>query len=235
MDNVGIVAISVDAGRLYLQGPAGGGPNGIYRLSVDGTYTRPRGATPFLTRLVPAYTQCTAANRTHGPPLAFGSCNPPAQTSSELTVGSPDSNGQPAKSEASLRVDAIAGAPATPADEADVQLTISITDVRRADNLADYTGEVHPRLPLRVTDRNNTPAPAGLDQATGMDTELSFDVPCAATADTTVGSTCDATTSLEAVVPGAVTEGKRAIWELGQARIDDDSGAPFMVQGLFVP
>ena len=107
--------------------------------------------------------------------------------------------------------------------------------MRRRDNLADYTGAVHPRLPLRVTDRNNTPAPAGLNQATGMNTELSFDVTCAATADTTVGSTCDATTSLEAVVPGAVEEGKRSIWQLGQVRVDDDGGAPFMVQGLFVP
>jgi hypothetical protein len=235
LDPVGIDAISVDAGRIYARGPAGGGPYGLYRLSVDGTYPRPRGATPLLTRLVPAFEQCTSSNRTHGPPLAFGSCNPPQQASDELTVGTADSNGRPTKAEGSLRVDAVAGAPATPADEADVQLTLTITDVRRRDNLADYTGQVHPRLPLRVTDRNNTPAPAGLNQATGMDTELSFDVPCAATADTTIGSTCDATTSLEAVVPGAVTEGKRAIWELGQARVDDASGAPFMVQGLFVP
>ena len=64
---------------------------------------------------------------------------------------------------------------------------------------------------------------------------LSFDVACTATADTTVGSTCDATTSLEAVVPGAVSEGKRAIWELGQARVDDAGGAPFLVQGRFGP
>ena len=188
-----------------------------------------------LTRLVPAYQQCTAANRTHGPPLAFGSCNPPQQASDELTVGTADANGQPTKSEGSVQLDAIAGVPATPADEADMRLTVSITDVRRRDNLADYTGAVHPRLPLRATDRNNTPAPAGLNQGTGMDTELSFDVACAATADTTVGSTCATTTSLDAVVPGAVKEGKRSIWELGQLRVDDAAGDAFMVQGLFVP
>ena len=236
--HAGFLGASRDASYVFFLSPPlrpGDPVPANYQLSVDGTYPRPRGATPLLTRLVPAFEQCTAANRTHGPPLAFGSCNPPTQTSSELTVGTPDANAQPAKSEASLRVDAIAGAPATPADEADVQLTLSITDVRRADNLADYTGAVHPRLALRVTDRNNTPAPAGLDQATGMDSEVSFDVSCAATADTTVGSTCAATTSLEAVVPGAVTEGKRSIWELGQARVDDAGGAPFMVQGLFVP
>ena len=106
---------------------------------------------------MPAFEQCTSLNRTHGPPLAFGSCNPPQQASDELTIGTADSNGQPNKSEGSVLVTAIAGAPATPADEANVLLTLAITDVRRRDNLADYTGAVHPRLPLRVTDRNNTP------------------------------------------------------------------------------
>ncbi len=43
--------------------------------------------------LVPAYAACAAPNRTHGPPLAFASCNPPAQTSAQATVGTPDANG----------------------------------------------------------------------------------------------------------------------------------------------
>ena len=40
-------------------------------------YPRPKGATPISAPLVPAYTQCTAPNRTHGPALAFPSCSPP--------------------------------------------------------------------------------------------------------------------------------------------------------------
>ena len=51
-------------------------------------YPRPKGATPVHASLVPAYEPCASPNRQHGPPLAFASCNPPAQTSDELTVGS---------------------------------------------------------------------------------------------------------------------------------------------------
>ena len=48
-------------------------------LPVDtaSTHVRPAGATPFRVPLVPAAKHCTAPNRTHGPPLAFPSCNPP--------------------------------------------------------------------------------------------------------------------------------------------------------------
>src|SRR5436190_5829878 len=45
-------------------------------------FPRPKGATPTRLALVPAYTQCTAANRTHGPALAFPSCAPPTLRSS---------------------------------------------------------------------------------------------------------------------------------------------------------
>src|SRR5262245_4192760 len=55
-------------------------------------FARPRGATPLRAALVPAYNACTASNRTHGPALAFPSCNPPVRSSSVLTVGTPDAN-----------------------------------------------------------------------------------------------------------------------------------------------
>ena len=91
--------------------------------------------------LVPAYEECTSANRTHGPPLAFPSCNP-QQESSSLTVGTPDANGQAAQSIGFARYTVQRGNPATPADEADVGIQVSITDVRRSSDLEDYTGEV---------------------------------------------------------------------------------------------
>ncbi len=46
-------------------------------------------------------------------------------------------------------------------------------------------------------------------------------VPCASTADTTVGSTCSITTTANTIAPGAAVEGKRAIWETGQVRVSD--------------
>jgi hypothetical protein len=67
------------------------------------------------------------------------------------------------------------------------------------------------------------------------DTTLGFDLPCTATDDTTVGSTCALSTTYDALVPGAVTEGRRSIWALGQVEVRDSGGAPFMRQGIFVP
>ena len=42
--------------------------------------------------LVPAYSECTLPNREHGPPLAHPSCNPPDQSSGQVTVGTPEEN-----------------------------------------------------------------------------------------------------------------------------------------------
>ena len=50
-----------------------------------------------------------------------------------------------------------------------------------------------------------------------------------------VGSTCQLDTTVEALVPGAVVEKRRAIWELGAIRVHDGAGNLFMTQGLFVP
>jgi len=98
---------------------------------------------------------------------------------------------------------------------------------------------------VQVTDSDNTPAPGGLDQGTSAVTLVSFDAACAATADTTIGATCTATTSMDALVPGAIKEGKRSVWEFGQVRVDDGGAdsdptttgdnTPYMVQGIFVP
>ena len=70
-------------------------------------YPRPKGATPLRVPLVPAYNQCTAPNRVHGPPLAFPSCSAPTQTSQHLTVGTPDANGKAANSVGFLRLSVV--------------------------------------------------------------------------------------------------------------------------------
>ena len=133
------------------------------------------------------------------------------------------------------------GNAATPADEADVQLVTSITDVRRKSDLTDYTGELQARLDLRLTDRSN--GPASVESATA-ETTFTFTIPCTATGDTAIGSTCAASTTVDAVVPGAVPEGKRSVWELGKVQVFDGgsdglgSTSPntvFASQGVFVP
>jgi hypothetical protein len=164
-----------------------------------------------------------------------------------LTVGTPDANGQNANSVGSLRMDVIVGNPSTPADEADIALKLSLSDVRNASNLSDYTGQVQAATELRITDKANAPPPdptATTLSATVQDLTLRFTATCAATADTTVGGTCSVTTTAKAVMPGIVREGKRAIYKLGEVDVfdggsDGDVGTAgntlFAWQGLFVP
>ena len=96
----------------------------------------------------------------------------------------------------------------TDADEADVELRASATDVRRASDGGDYTGQLLLRTLLRVTDRAN--GAAGTVSATVQD--LRFDVPfgCIATAGTAGGS-CTLSTTADTLVPGFAREGKRTV------------------------
>jgi len=161
--------------------------------------------------------------------------------SPRLTVGSPDANGKAASSVGSARMGVVPGDPATPADEADVQLNLSITDVRRASDLSDYTGELQLAPLVRITDRLN--GPSQNEPATVQDTLFAATVPCAATAGD-VGATCSLATTFDAVLPGSVPEGRRSIWELDAIEVFDGgadgfaSTAPnalFARQGIFIP
>lgn len=217
----------------------------------DPGYPRPRGASPLSVSLVPAYRECTNPNRTHGQPLAFGSCRPPQQMSDALTFGTPDANGQAARSVARVTFITVTDDPATPSDEADVKVSATLTDVRcrialtgycTDGALSDYLGKLELAPVIRITDRRS--GGAERDPATGFDV-VSFSVPitCTDTPSKPEGSTCDTQTSLDALAPGTIGEGKRAIWELGQVTVRDvglddpqvDGGTTFAVQGLFVP
>ena len=151
------------------------------------TYARPKGATPLKLYFVIAYKPCTSPNRQHGGPLAVNSCNPPQQESGRLTVGTLDANGQAANSVGSVRLDVKQGDTSTPANEADVMVDVSITDVRKQSDLSDYTGELQVNPVARITDRLN--GPSQTEPATTQDTAFPMTVACAATPSTTVGGT----------------------------------------------
>jgi hypothetical protein len=213
---------------------------------------RPQAASPLSVSLVPAYNQCTSPNRVHGPPNlpgggnpTDGSCAPPGQRSAQATVGTPDANGAAANSVGSVRLKTIVGSPSTPGDQADVALSVNITDVRaRTAGVPDYSGQLQARYLNRWTDRRNGP---GVNEAaTAMDVTNQFAVPCTTTASTTIGSTCSLSTSIEAIVmdPGVAVEGARTIWELGQVELRDggpdgnvfsEPNTTVAVQGVFVP
>ncbi len=222
---------------------------------ASATHPRPKGATPLRVSLVPAYNACTAPNRTHGPPLAFPSCNPPVQSSTAITIGSPDANGAAANSEGNVKLSVFVGVPGPP-DDSDVLITASITDVRckagttacgsaNAADGADYTGEVQGNATIRITDHfNAVVAGGGTDPGTVVDIPFPVAASCAATGSTAIGGTCTATTSANATVPGAVKDAKRAIVEVGQITITDGGSdgvngtlpnTLFEVQGIFIP
>jgi hypothetical protein len=214
----------------------------VYSSSAVGSYARPKGASPVRASLVPAYQPCLAANRSHGAPLAFGSCNPPVQASSFLTVGSPDANGKTASSTGSAKLITVNGNPATPADEADLTIQVSLTDVRKKSDLSDYTGELQLLPTFRITDKLSGSAP--VDPATLADLDFPVTVPCTATADANVGAACSVSTTADSVLPGVIVETKRTIMSLDRIRVFDGgsdglAATPgntlFAVQGVFVP
>ena len=120
-------------------------------------------------------------------------------------------------------------------------MAVSLTDVRNQGDLGDYTGELQARTSLRLTDRIS--GPDANKQATAEDTTIAVPVPCTATPGAE-GSTCSLSTTMDAVIPGAVPEGKRSIWQLGRTEVYDGGSdglagtagnTLFATQGLFVP
>ena len=107
--------------------------------------------------------------------------------------------------------------------------------VRKKSDLTPYTGGVTVDSMLQITDHDS--GAGGFSSNTGTPPNLTFDVPCSA-------GTCSLASTYEAVVPGAVKEFQRAVWELGAVRVIDGGadGNPatgpntlFATQGIFVP
>jgi hypothetical protein len=213
-------------------------------------FPRPKGATPILVALVPTYEQCTGlGNRTHGPPFADPSCNPPVQTSGVLTVGTNDANGFSPQSAGTVRYDVSAG---------DVRFKLALTDVRcRATNPAcpggfgsAYTGPLLVRAQVQATDRYNGSPP--VESATTQDFDMSVPATCAFVS-SLIGGACNLTTTLNTIYPGAVVAGKRTIWQIDNLEVKDagangtgyGAGCPptcgdgdetvFMRTGIWVP
>ena len=230
----------------------------VFASVASATHPRPLAASPIVASLVPSFTECTGTgNRTHGPPLVFPSCNPPVQTSNNITIGTFDANGANSNFKGSIRLSVKVGVPGPPEDS-DVKIVASMTDVRcKAGNAAcgaanaadgaDYTGEVQGNALIRITDHWNAVAPGGgPDAATVQDIPFPVNATCAATASTAIGSTCAVNTTANAVLPGVpVKDGKRANVEIQQVQITDGGpdgvmGTPagntlFAVQGIFIP
>jgi hypothetical protein len=224
----------------------------IVAEAASATHVRPRWASLSWISLVPAYEQCTAPNRTHGPPLAFQSCNPPVQASDFLTVGTPDANGAPANATGFMKLKV----KSTPPE--DLLISTSISDVRcrpatdagvcnsaNAADGPDYSGQLQSNATLRISDHYNGP---NYDEAaTVVDIPFPVNYSCFNTSDTSVGSTCTVNTTTSALIPNQdwYTH-QRVVVEITQIQVFD--GGPdgnvatnandntlFEVHGLFFP
>ena len=221
------------------------------RRDVTG-FLRPKSAGVTLLTLAPAFNQCApgTGNRQHGPPLAFESCAPPVRSSAVLTVGSPDANGFGANSTASVKFRAVNGNAATEANEADLALITQVEDVRNHPAGTDYVGPLGIRLNLQITDNRN--ADEQPEAGTTQSFPLEWPIQCLATADATRGSSCTQTATVNSLIPGAMLESKRTIWEFGQLTLrdagpngtgyascpptcGDGDETTFMRQAIFVP
>jgi hypothetical protein len=217
-------------------------------------HVRPKSASPFRVSMVPGFQACGTPDRQHGPPLAFPSCNPPVQSSPNITVGEPSNNGAAANSEGFVKLVVDAGTPGPPEDS-DVLIIANGTDIRCSGSTAcgspnavagpDYTGQLEGTAQIRISDHwNAVAAGGGPDPATVVDIPFPVVTGCTATVSTAIGSTCTANTSANATVPGAVKDTKRAVVEIGQLSINDGGvdglantlpNSPFSRQGIFIP
>jgi acid phosphatase type 7 len=214
------------------------GPDGPLR-----SYARPESAGGVYTRLVPSFAACEVPNAVHGDAPAAASCDPPVPSSRGLTIGGPDANGSGSNFTGSVVVRAAGEKPpdSLNGDQADLEISANLADVRNAIDAGDYAGELEGRFTLRLTDSETT-SPLG---ATAVDLPVSFAIPCTPTeSNPDIGSTCSVTTSLDTLIPDAVKEGAQSVWELGQVDVLDGGAdgiaatpdnAVFARVGLFAP
>ena len=165
-------------------------------------------ASPLRVSLVPAYTPCAAPNRTHGPPLGFGSCRPPSQTSRNVTVGTPDVNGAAANSAGFARF--WRGSPPGGPDGADFMVELNLSDIRCGPGTGacgpanDRGGRTTPASSRsRARGAAHRQVDAGDPQTTRS---FTFRVParCGATSSTATGAVCSVYAFANALVPGSL-------------------------------
>ncbi len=168
------------------------------------SYPRPGGGSPLSVPLVPEFAACTPENQntTHIGPLDAPACTP-AVHDSALTISAVG------RGQASARFNVIPGDLSTAADEANVEVQLSIADVKRASDGADYTGSVVLATALRITDRSSGP---NADQpATVEDIDFGLPTNCVATASVDRGSNCNLQSTTDSLVPGFAKERSRAV------------------------
>jgi Tol biopolymer transport system component len=205
------------------------------------SYHHPQSASQLNVSLVPAFKPCgtggNPSNAKHAPPLATNSCNPPKPSVLAAVGGS---------SQSSAQMTVVPGdTDPTNGNQANVAISASLTDIQSTAG-GDYNpnasgADLTAVTRLRLTDKAN-----GYGGLPATATEYDFKVPidCSSTPDPSVGSTCSANTTANALMPSLIQEQRQTVVQAFRVRIDD-SGANgirgdsddriFATQGLFVP
>jgi hypothetical protein len=218
------------------------GSNPDWQPLPTAPYPHPQSASQLNVSLVPAFRQCgtggNPSNAKHSPPLATNSCNPPRPGSVLALVGT--------TSQSSALMTVVPGdSDPTNGNQANVSLGAALSDIQSASG-GDYNpnpsgADLTAVTRLRFTDKAN-----GYGGLPATATEYDFKIPidCSSTADPTIGSTCSANTTANALVPGLIQEQRQTVVQTFRVRVDD-SGANgvrgdsddriFATQGVFVP
>jgi hypothetical protein len=214
------------------------------------SYNHPKSTPALSVGLVPSFrqtisaTQCAARGGTagqHAAPYAVTSCDPPTPVPGTSAYFGSDSVG-------SATITPIAGDPITAADEADIGVSVSLTDIRFVLDGSDYFPNLKLLVRLRITDKGNC-SPPGCGApfyrpGTTSDVNLAVPFGCAATADPAIGATCSTNTTADSVTPGSVVESRQSVIDAFRVRVNDagTNGLPgdaddkeFAQQGIFVP
>jgi hypothetical protein len=205
-------------------------------------YPHPQNASSLQVSIVPAFQPCATnanpLNAEHAPPFGVHSCSPPKPGSSVALVG-PTSQSSAAFTVTPGDTDPTNG------NQADVGITASLSDIK-----ATAGGDYNPNASgadltgitgLRLTDKAN--GYGGL-AGTAREFDFSFPIDCSGTTDPSVGSTCTANTSANAIMPGFVQEQRQTVVQAFRVRVndsgpngirDDADDSIFATQGIYAP
>jgi hypothetical protein len=131
-------------------------------------------------------------------------------------------------------------------DQADVALNVAMSDVVTDTGLDYAPNPLGPDMTLyarmRFTDFGR--GPSGGDPGTATDFDFALPVECAITPSGSIGSSCSANTTADAVTPGLIKEDRSTVLQIFRLRVNDSGtdgvrgnsdDAIFATQGVFVP
>jgi uncharacterized repeat protein (TIGR01451 family) len=198
-------------------------------------YPTPAAAGGIDVSLVPVFYQCGSparpANSTHGPPFSYPSCEPPIPGSAVATFGTSSSGSVKLIADPSI---------------GDIVVYADLSDVKDlATGLPYNPNPIGPDLTmhvrLRITDTYNGASQA--DPGTTSDLDVSVPLECAYY-QSNPGYCYSGLTSLNALIPAAVKNGKYMSIQVFRARVDDagqngirgdSDDRIFAMQGLYIP